>query len=145
MLNWRPELHAVGVVEMDATHEEFVRELAALTQAADAEFPHLFHTLVLHTRAHFDNESRLMRACHFPATGEHESEHRRVLGELALVGRGIAAGRLGLARAYVAIGMPDWFQKHLVTMDSALAARLKMQSTGAPALRTSTASPGRAL
>ena len=43
---------------------------------------------------------------------------------------GLGMGRLGLARAYVAIGMPDWFHKHLITMDSALAARLKAQATG---------------
>lgn len=127
MLNWKPELHAVGVTEMDATHEDFVRELAALTKAGDEDFPHLFHALGLHTRAHFENEGRLMRTCRFPAIGEHESEHQRILGELAMIGRGVARGNLGLARAYVAIGLPDWFSKHLVTMDSALAARLKAQ------------------
>jgi hemerythrin-like metal-binding protein len=115
---------------MDGTHEAFVQELAALTTASDAEFPRLFHALALHTRAHFENEGRLMRTCRFPAIGEHESDHQRVLGELAQIGRGVAAGRLGLARAYVAIGMPDWFHKHLITMDSALAARLKAQATG---------------
>lgn len=133
MLNWQPELHAVGVAEMDATHQDFVRELAALTQAGDEEFPALFNALMLHMRAHFENESRLMHACRFPAIAEHESEHRRVLGELSLVGRGIAKGRFGLARAYVAVGMPDWFQKHLVTMDSALAARIKLKSIAVPA------------
>jgi hemerythrin-like metal-binding protein len=127
MLNWKPEIHAVGVADMDGTHEQFVEELAKLTKASDAEFPHLFHALALHTRAHFENEGRLMRACRFPAIGEHESDHQRVLGEMAQIGRGVAKGRLGLARAYVAIGMPDWFHKHLITMDSALAARLKAQ------------------
>jgi hemerythrin len=128
MLNWRPEIHAVGVADMDGTHEQFVEELAVLTKASDEEFPHLFHQLALHTRAHFENEGRLMRACRFPAIGEHESDHLRVLGELAQIGRGVAKGRLGLARAYVAVGMPDWFNKHLITMDSALAARLKVQA-----------------
>lgn len=125
MLNWKPELHAVGVADMDATHEAFVEELARLTKASDEDFPHLFHALGLHTRAHFENEGRLMRACRFPAIGEHESDHQRILGELAQIGRGVAKGRLGLARAYVAIGLPDWFKTHLATMDSALAARLK--------------------
>jgi hemerythrin-like metal-binding protein len=125
MLNWKPELHAVGVAEMDATHEDFVQELAALTKASDEDFPHLFHALGLHTRAHFENEGRLMRACRFPAIGEHESDHQRILGELAVIGRSVAKGRLGLARAYVAVGLPDWFNKHLATMDSALAAKLK--------------------
>jgi hemerythrin len=129
MLNWKPELHAVGVAEMDATHEAFVEELARLTKASDEDFPHLFHTLGLHTRAHFENEGRLMRACRFPAIGEHESDHQRVLGQLAQIGRGVAKGRLGLARAYVAVGLPDWFNAHLRTMDSALAAKLKATQT----------------
>lgn len=144
MLNWKPEIHAVGVAEMDATHEEFVRELNELARAGDAEFPHLFQALLLHTRAHFENESRLMRDCRFPAIDEHESEHHRVLDELALVGRGVAAGRPGLARSYVALGLPDWFSKHLVTMDSALAARLKAQPAATPAPRTPRESPDRA-
>lgn len=129
MLNWKPELHAVGVADMDATHEAFVDELARLTKASDEDFPHLFHALGLHTRAHFESEGRLMRACRFPAIGEHESDHQRVLGELAMIGRSVAKGRLGLARAYVAIGLPDWFNRHLITMDSALAARLKATQT----------------
>ena len=128
MLNWKPEIHAIGVAEMDGTHEAFVDELAVLTKASDEDFPHLFHQLALHTRAHFENEGRLMRTCRFPAIGEHESDHLRVLGELAQIGRGVAKGRLGLARAYVAVGLPDWFNKHLITMDSALAARLKAQA-----------------
>jgi hemerythrin-like metal-binding protein len=132
MLNWKPEVHAVGVAAMDATHEDFVRQLGELAHAGAERFPALFHALCLHTRAHFENESLMMRACAFPAIAEHESEHRRVLGELALVGRGIAAGRLGLARAYVAVGMPDWFHKHLATMDSALAARLKRAAAAGP-------------
>jgi hemerythrin-like metal-binding protein len=129
MLNWKPEMHAVGVAEMDATHEDFVRELAALTKASDEDFPTRFHALGLHTRAHFENEGHLMRTCRFPAIGEHESDHQRILGELAQIGRGVAKGRLGLARAYVAVGLPDWFHKHLITMDSALAACLKAQGT----------------
>lgn len=32
-------------------------------------------------------------------------------------------------RAYVAFGLPDRFHKHMITMDSALAARLKAIKT----------------
>lgn len=128
MLNWEPEIHAVGVAEMDSVHALFVQALAVLEKADDAEFPQLFHALALHTRAHFENESRLMRTYRFTAIGEHESDHQRVLGELAQLGRGVAAGRLGLARSYVAAGMPAWFRTHLLTMDSALAACIKAQA-----------------
>jgi hemerythrin len=132
MLNWQPEIHAVGVAEMDGTHEEFLRKVAVLTHAGDDDFPLLFHDLALHLRAHFEGESRLMRACAFPALVEHESEHRRLLGDVALIGRSVAAGRLGLARAFVAVGLGDWFRTHLATMDSALGARLKGRPAAVP-------------
>lgn len=125
VLNWQPEIHGLGVAEMDATHEDFVRELAALQRSSDEDFPRLFNELHLHLRLHFDNESRLMRESRFPPIAIHEAEHRRVLGEIALIGRSVAQGKLGLARAYAAVGVVDWFHNHLATMDGALAACLK--------------------
>ena len=109
------ERHELGVAEMDATHREFL-DLA--------DFPALFARLQVHTRQHFENEERLMKASRFPAIGEHNSEHLRVLGELAHFARGVAAGRLGLARRYVQ-GLPAWFDTHLATMDAALAGCIK--------------------
>lgn len=121
------ERQALGVAEMDATHREFVDLVDALGQATDAEFPALFDHLREHSRLHFENEGKLMKACRFPAIGEHNSEHLRVLGELAAVGRSVAAGRLAMAREYVR-NLPVWFATHLATMDSALAARLRQSA-----------------
>ena len=118
------ERHALGVAAMDATHQEFVAHLEALTAADDASFPGLFEALALHTRQHFDGEAVLMKQCRFPATGEHTSEHLRVLGEMAFMGRAAKAGRLKTARSYVE-ALPAWFATHLATMDAALAACLK--------------------
>lgn len=114
----------LGVADMDATHREFVDQADALLQATDAEFPALFENLREHTRLHFENEGRLMKACRFPAIGEHHSEHLRVLGELAHFSRAAAKGRIGLAREYVK-NLPGWFSTHLATMDAALAGCLK--------------------
>jgi hemerythrin-like metal-binding protein len=133
MLNWEPAVHALGVAEMDATHQAFMCELDALQRAGDADFPRLFDELNRHLRVHFDNESRLMRACGFPPIAIHEGEHQRVLGEVALIGRSVARGQLGLARAYVAVGMVDWFHNHLATMDGALAACIKARASAEPA------------
>lgn len=121
---WDEGKFALGVAEMDATHREFVDLAAAVLRSSDAEFPALFSDLVEHTRRHFENEGRLMRACRFPATGEHESEHLRVLGELDYLVLRIKTGRLTMARAY-SEGLPIWFANHLATMDAALAACLK--------------------
>jgi hemerythrin len=121
---WDETRHGLGVPEMDATHREFVDLSYALLVAPDEDFPALFARLHEHTRAHFEHEGKLMKQCRFPATGEHNSEHLRVLGELAHFGRGVAAGRLGMARNYVR-NLPAWFDTHLATMDAALAGCLK--------------------
>ena len=118
------ERHALGVAAMDATHREFDAHLEALTAADDASFPGRFEALAEHTRQHFDGEAVLMKQCRFPATGEHTSEHLRVLGEMAFMGRAAKAGRLKTARSYVE-ALPAWFATHLATMDAALAACLK--------------------
>lgn len=121
---WDETRHGLGVADMDATHREFAELSYALLVASDEDFPALFARLHEHTRAHFEHEGKLMKQCRFPAIGEHNSEHLRVLGELAHFARGVAAGRLGMARNYVR-ALPDWFDTHLATMDAALAGCLK--------------------
>jgi hemerythrin-like metal-binding protein len=121
------ERFTLGVADMDVTHREFVELADALQTADDTEFPALFVRLHEHTRQHFEHEGKLMKACRFPAIGEHHSEHLRVLGELAHFARGVAAGRYGMARTY-AKALPDWFATHLATMDAALAGCLKQMA-----------------
>lgn len=118
------ERFSLGVAEMDATHREFVAMADALLAAPDASFPALFEALREHTRLHFEHEGKLMKACRFPAIGEHNGEHLRVLGELAHLARGVSGGRLAMARDY-AHNLPTWFAAHLATMDAALAGWLK--------------------
>ena len=121
----------LGVDSMDATHGEFIALVDELNHTADAQaFADGFARLGAHTQRHFEHESRLMRACRFPAIGEHESAHARVLGELAFMQRQVSAGRLAPARDYVR-GLPDWFHSHLLTMDAALAGCLKQQDMAA--------------
>jgi len=126
---WDESRHSLGVADMDATHREFVALAEALLSASDEEFPDIWNRLHEHTRQHFEHEGKLMKACRFPAIGEHNSEHLRVLGELAHFSRGVAAGRLGLARQY-ATALPEWFASHLATMDAALAGCLKTLKQG---------------
>lgn len=142
MLSWNPPIHGLGVAAMDATHEEFAHLVSETSRASDEDFPYLLKALAEHTCAHFDNESRLMRECGFPAIAEHEGEHRRVLGDLVHMLNAVEEGRLRFARLYVSQGIPDWFRNHLATMDAALGACLK--KTMAPQLATMPAPvPGR--
>jgi len=126
MPTWSHDRYALGVEEMDEDHREFIALLEILNDAGDDEFPVMFQKLVDHIRLHFVREGRLMRLGKFLALGEHEGEHHRVLGELLQFNRAVKRGRLPLARAYVRSGLPEWFELHLSTMDSALAAHIKV-------------------
>ena len=125
MVQWDEERHALGAPEMDPTHREFVEAVAALAAADDDRFAGLMDELMAHTREHFENEGRLMRACAFPVIPEHEGEHARVLADLEHLRRGVDAGRIQFARHYVQEGLLEWFSNHVATMDAALAVCLR--------------------
>jgi hemerythrin len=70
----------------------------------------------------------LMERSGFPAIGEHQGEHARVLGEMARLLERVAKGRTQMARVYVVEQVPGWFTLHARTMDSALAGHLRRGS-----------------
>jgi hemerythrin-like metal-binding protein len=115
----------LDVPQMDATHREFVDLVNRMGMADKEEFARLFEELNKHTRNHFDAEQQMMEDSKFPAIGEHRDEHQRVLGELARFAQRVAAGSTMMSRAYVREQLPQWFELHAQTMDSALAAHLK--------------------
>jgi hemerythrin-like metal-binding protein len=131
LLTWQDEKHRLGHAAMDATHREFAALLNRLGDTADPDaFRAGFADLVAHTQAHFDAEDALMVESAFPATGEHRSEHRRILGQLAQIDERVQKGRLRMGREYIK-ELPAWFDLHAATMDSALAAHLKTRGPAA--------------
>lgn len=125
MLNWNEDRHGLGVPAMDKVHREFLTLARETLHAGPEDFPILFEALRDHTDRHFRQEGELMRICGFPAIAEHEGEHRRVLGDLDRLLRGIDEGRGAFARHYLRDGLFAWFEQHAATMDAALAACLK--------------------
>lgn len=126
---WDPSRHALGVAAMDSTHQVFVELVDQLCSADDTHFPKLFAELLDHTRTHFFAEDAKMKETRFNAIGEHISEHQRVLIELRSFNRSVQGGKMMMARAYVRENLKEWFDLHLATMDSALAAHLKKLET----------------
>ena len=127
---WDGTRHALGMDEMDATHREFIAQVAALIAADNATFPALFQQLLEHTRAHFMAEGKLMRESKYRGLPEHEGEHHRVLGELQQLNRSLRRGHLPLVRAYVKEGLMEWFDTHVAMMDAALTMHLKQSCPG---------------
>jgi len=102
---WESGSYALHVEALDAQHRQFVEMGRQLAVAADPEFAARFQALIAHVRLHFAEEGRLMRLHGFPALGEHEAEHHRVLGDLLQFNRQILRGRLALPRAYARQGL----------------------------------------
>ncbi len=120
------EQYVLGMTDMDQTHRQFV-VLVNLMHAADKiAFMELFPRLLLHTELHFRKEHEQMKLSRFPALAEHHADHERILGQLARFAERVKQGRLTMARAFVSEQLPDWFHTHIATMDSALAAHLKL-------------------
>ncbi|MEL0583997.1 MAG: hemerythrin domain-containing protein [Candidatus Thiodiazotropha sp. (ex. Lucinoma kazani)] len=119
------QCYLLNIESMDDTHRVFVDLVNRLGVAGKPEFTDLFSELVTHTQAHFDQENRWMEASDFPAITEHRDEHQRVLGELNRFAQKVASGSVIMGRAYVTQQLPQWFDLHARTMDSALAAHLK--------------------
>lgn len=127
-ITWKESVHALGHDVMDATHREFVNLVNAAAMAVAEDVPIFFATLVRHTEEHFAREAALMESTNCPSKAEHLAEHKKVLGEMAMVARSLSKGRTSFARAYVSERLPEWFFLHAATMDSALAAHLRDRS-----------------
>ncbi|MCC6076334.1 bacteriohemerythrin [Pseudomonas sp. GCM10022188] len=120
-------LYAVGDATIDHTHREFLELCVAAGEAEGAAFAAQFHALFAHTQAHFADEEARMQASAYPALGEHRAHHRNLLGDMDRLGQRVAAGRSAMARAWLNDNLPQWFDLHARTMDSALAVHLRQQ------------------
>lgn len=117
--------YAVGDAAIDHTHREFLELCLAAEQAPGDEFAASLQALFAHTQAHFAEEEVRMQATAYPALGEHRAHHRTLLGDLQRFAQRAAAGRDAMARAWLSDSLPQWFDLHARTMDSALAVHLR--------------------
>jgi hemerythrin len=124
--------YRLGHAQMDMTHLEFMDLVNRLGLAGKPAFMMLFGDLLRHTQSHFDAEDRLMVESGFPALREHRDEHTRVIGELHRFASMLEKGSITMARAWVCERLPDWFNLHARTMDSALVAHLKLKNMAPP-------------
>lgn len=120
-------LYAVGDAAIDHTHREFLELCVAASQAQGVAFVACLQELFAHTQAHFADEEARMQASAYPALGEHRAHHRGLLGDMDRLCQRAAAGRSAMARAWLNDNLPQWFDLHARTMDSALAVHLRQQ------------------
>lgn len=123
LLQWSDSL-ALDLPFMDETHQEFVNLLAIVVQAADADLPGAWQTLIDHTDAHFEREDHWMMDTRFSSSNCHSMQHKvilQVMREGAVRGQ---AGDYGVIRQ-MAYELGIWFPQHAQSMDAALALHLR--------------------
>lgn len=120
-------LYLLNIEQIDNEHRQFVDLINQLYEANNEQFGKLFEQLLIHTEQHFQHENQLMDQYRFPATGEHKGEHLRVLGEFKQFKKRVDKGLIAFGRAYIKDSLPSWFDLHIKTMDSALAAHVNKQ------------------
>lgn len=117
-MEWTDKL-ALGLGPMDDTHQEFVDAYNRLVAASGEAQLIEMDAFIAHTVEHFDQENRWMELIGFP--GCHKAEHDRVLAVCRDVRKRMERGDAALGRQLLQ-ELPIWFDNHVATMDSALAA-----------------------
>lgn len=124
LMEWSA-VYALGVPEMDATHQAFMAAVNAADEADDGDFLRVFEALIAHTVVHFERERIWMLELGFSPEHCHLGEHERVLKLLdAVRDKMIEDGHVALGRRVLS-EMPPWFDQHATLMDAPLAHYIK--------------------
>ncbi|MDR1350240.1 MAG: hemerythrin domain-containing protein [Zoogloeaceae bacterium] len=125
-MHWK-EHYALGHAPMDATHQEFTqltRQLAKTETAGKEAVATAMEALLRHSEQHFAQEDYWMAESGFPPVQCHAREHQRVLASLQNVLRRVKNGHSALGKT-AARELESWFERHVATMDTALARHMR--------------------
>jgi len=120
----KPGFFDVGYAPIDLLHEEFCDLMQALADTADGDYGGRLLDLHTHLLRHCAAEERWMRDTSFPAYEEHKHEHDMLLEVISEVRRRCDSGDVEIVQR-LADELPNWFDVHGNTMDSALAFHMK--------------------
>ncbi|MRR56653.1 MAG: hemerythrin [Deltaproteobacteria bacterium] len=119
--------YVLNVQKMDTTHREFAERVTEIEKASVEDLAEALDKLIAHTVEHFEAENQWMLETKFPAYSEHYGEHQRVLLLLNVIRRVVL--RTPEVVYDLAHDLSGWFDMHLATMDSALAAHIKAENS----------------
>lgn len=122
--------YLLGHRDMDKTHREFVKYVAALQSAEDAELAECLAAFEVHAVDHFEQEKCLMESSVFPATQCHVDEHIAVLKSVQEVQEILRNGGAVQVVRELARALADWFPGHADYMDASLSQWLSKRTHG---------------
>ncbi len=118
--------HILNFETMDTLHQEFINIYNSVNINSIESIVQKANELLEHSKRHFKEEENLMEQYNYPTIREHKDEHTKVLAELEYFIRN-SHSMFGkkMLKAYYLEKLPDWFDLHLISMDSDLASFLK--------------------
>lgn len=118
--------HVLNYDDMDEKHKEFIDIYNSLKDESIESYKSVMIELFEHTKIHFCKEEENMNKYNYPRKKEHIDEHNKVLAEMEffLQKSNTKMGQIML-KSYYKEKLPDWFNLHLISMDSDLASYLK--------------------
>jgi hemerythrin-like metal-binding protein len=122
-LQWSEAL-ALGLAEMDTTHQEFVDLLAKAQNSPPDTLEAHWKALIEHTQLHFGQEDHWMQSTGFSSVNCHSTQHKVVLDVMREGLEQPEAVRHDVLR-HLASELAAWFPAHAQTMDAALALHLR--------------------
>jgi len=118
--------HLLNFKEIDDLHKEFLEIYNSVDSSDINNYIQKLISLLQHSRTHFKLEDDLMEKYAYPRKREHMDEHQKVLSEMEyFIKNSNSLFGKKMLKAYYKEKLPDWFDSHLISMDSDLAAFIK--------------------
>lgn len=126
MKKFEADKHSLNYEKMDTLHIEFLEIYNSVDLNSKDSINAKAIELLEHTKIHFSEEEKLMDRYNYPRTKEHKDEHNKVLSELKFfIDKSHSLFGMNILKSYFAEKLPYWFDYHLLSMDSDLAAHVK--------------------
>lgn len=115
------EKHLLKYEKMDSLHKEFVDIYNSANIESTQSIITKSKELLEHSKRHFLEEETLMDKYNYPTVREHKDEHNKVLAEMEyFIKNSQSIFGKKMLKAYYVEKLPDWFDLHLLSMDSDL-------------------------
>lgn len=118
--------HLLNYDEIDCYHKDFVDIYNSLEDESIQGYKNVMMKILEQTKVHFCHEEELMLEHNYPRVKEHTDEHKKVLYEMEyfINSSNTMIGKK-LLKSYYNENLPNWFDSHLLSMDSDLSSYLK--------------------
>ena len=126
MKQFEEKKHLLNHDEIDCLHKEFLDIYNSVDSSNTNSYIQKLISLLEHSKIHFKIEEDLMDKHNYPTAREHKDEHKKVLAEMDyFIKNSSSIFGKKMLKAYYKEKIGDWFDLHLLSMDSDLTAYLK--------------------